>query len=339
MKSFKISDILNSFLDGVLIFDNQNNLLLINESAKKYLNINGEVVGKNWLELSDLFHFRFLYYLLGAGLKEVSKEEIEIPSNIILQVSSIPLFEKEKKIGKIILLHDITREKTIEKLKTEFVSVSAHQLRTPLASLRWTLEMLSKGNLNPPYKEMIEKGKTSTERMLRLVNELLDIVRIEEGKYLFHLKQVNFEEILNEAIDFYKEKIKEKGIQFQVKNLSKNIPKIKADEEKILLVLQNLLENAITYNLTGGAITITFGLKENDLFFSIEDTGIGIPESEQKNIFEKFFRASNAIKANTEGVGIGLFVAKNIIENHGGKIWFESKEGKGTTFYFTIPVK
>jgi signal transduction histidine kinase len=133
--------------------------------------------------------------------------------------------------------------------------------------------------------------------------------------------------------------MKEKQIQFEFRVLPKKLPKVKIDPEKISLVIENLLDNAIRYNLVGGTITISLDLKNDEIEFSIEDSGIGIPESEKSNIFQKFFRASNALKKETEGSGLGLFVAKNIVEAHGGKIWFESEEGKGTTFHFTIPIK
>jgi two-component system sensor histidine kinase VicK len=138
------------------------------------------------------------------------------------------------------------------------------------------------------------------------------------------------------VIDLYKEEIKKKNLNFQFKK-PKKLPKVKVDVEKIYLAIQNLLENAIRYNKVGGEIEIILKEKEKEIEFSIRDTGIGIPKNQQSRVFTKFFRGSNAIRMETEGSGLGLFIAKNIIEAHGGRIWFESEEGKGTTFYFTLP--
>jgi PAS domain S-box-containing protein len=334
--------IFDNLKDGLIVFDKENKVSLINKSAKEILGVGEKILGKPIEEFANFQKTQNLFFLLGKEIKEVFRREIELGENLILEVTSIPIFEEGKKTGSIVVLHDITREKTIERLKSEFVSVSAHQLRTPLASIKWSLETLLKGRvgkLNDDQERIVKKAFSSTERMLMIVNDLLNVVRIEEGKYIYRKVSINFEDLVKSKIEFFEEKIKEKQIQFEFRVLPKKLPKVKIDPEKIGLVIENLLDNAIRYNLVGGRITIYLDLKNDEIEFSIEDSGIGIPESEKSNIFQKFFRASNAIKKEPEGSGLGLFVAKNIIEAHGGKIWFESEEGKGTTFYFTIPIK
>jgi signal transduction histidine kinase len=332
--------ILNTIDDGLLVFNKDKKLLLINQAAKDFFKVNNEVLGRSTSELAFHPSLKILFYLLTEEIKEVFRKELKVRDDLILEVTSLSILGEEGEFGKLVILHNVTREKTVEKLKTEFVSISAHQLRTPLASLKWALEALERfGRLSSNQQKILEKAKESAERMLKLINELLDIVRIEEGKYLFKISRVKLEEILKRVIKEYEDKIKGKGLKFELKLPSKKIPRVKADQEKISLVIENLLENAIRYTLPGGSITISLNLREKELEFSIQDTGIGIPKKEQKNIFTKFFRASNAIKTETEGSGLGLFVSKNIVEAHGGKIWFESQEGKGSTFYFTIPIK
>lgn len=334
--------IFDSLKDGLIVFDQKNKVSLVNDAAKKILGIDNKILGKS---IEDFFYFpelKNLFFLLGTDIKEVFRKEMDLEKNLILEITSIPVFEKEQRIASVVVLHDVTREKTIERLKSEFVSVSAHQLRTPLASLKWSLETLAKeriGNLNEEQKKVLQKALTSSERMLDLVNDLLNVVRIEEGKYVYRIVPTHLENLVHSAIDFFQERIQEKQIQFEFRLPSKKLPKVRADPEKLSLVIQNLIDNAIRYNFQGGSITITLSEKDKEIEFSIKDSGIGIPESEKENIFQKFFRASNAIKTETEGSGLGLFVAKNIVEAHGGKIWFESKEGRGTTFYFTIPIK
>ena len=341
-KKEEILTIIDNLADGLMVFDKEGKLSLINPAAQKIFELKKEILGKSIVEFSNFPNLKNLFYLLGKEIKEVFRKELEITKNLILEITSLPLLKEEKKLGSLIILHDITREKIVERMKTEFVSISAHQLRTPLSEIKWTLETLANeklGKLTKEQKEILEKAYDSNKRMLILVDDLLDVVKIEEGRRLYKLTLFNLEEVIQSVIESYQEKIKEKQIKFEFRVSSKKLPKIKIDVEKMSLVIQNLLDNAIRYNLPGGMITITLNSAEKEIEFSIEDSGIGIPEDQQQNVFEKFFRGSNAVKMETEGNGLGLFIVKNIIEAHNGKIWFQSKEGKGTTFYFKLPLK
>jgi len=245
-------------------------------------------------------------------------------------------------LGTLIILHDITREKTIERMKTEFVSLAAHQLRTPLSAIKWTLRMLLDGDLGKiteEQKDFIEKTYKSNERMITLINDLLDVTRIEEGRYLYKPVLADVEPIVQFVTNSYQEEIKKKKIRFEFKKPEEGLPKIKLDVEKIRLAIDNLIENAIRYTPAYGKVMVSLEHKKGGIEFSVKDTGVGIPKDQQGRIFTKFFRAANVMRMATEGTGLGLFITKNIIEAHGGKIWFESEEGKGTTFYFAIPVK
>jgi len=338
----KTLTIIDNLADGLMVFDKEGKLSLINPVAQKFFGVKKEILGKSIVEFLNFPNIKKLFYLLGEEIKEVFRKELEIGENLILEITSLPILKEGKKLGSLIILHDITREKTIENMKTEFVSISAHQLRTPLSEIKWTLEILSEeklGKLTGEQKEILKKAYDSNKRMLVLVDDLLDVVRIEEGKRLYKLAPSNLEEVVQSVIESYQEKIREKQIKFEFRVSSKKLPKIKIDAEKMSLAIQNLLDNAIRYNLPGGMITIALNSTEKEIEFSIEDTGIGIPNDQQKNIFKKFFRGSNAVKMETEGNGLGLFIVKNIVEAHNGKIWFQSEEGKGTTFYFSLPLK
>ncbi len=337
MNQEKFLSIFNTLTDGILVFDAKRKLSLINTSAKKFLNVKeNEVLGKSIKELSDHPTLKFLYYILGEEIREVEKRELELKKNdLILEVTSLSLPFGEK----LVILHDISREKRVERLKTEFISVTAHQLRTPLASMKWALEILSKENLKDASKQMIEKLKEANKKMLQLVNELLNVLKIEEGKSQLRLEKANIEDLIKEVIENYTLLLEEKKLQFQVKFPSKKLPKIRIDKNKISFVVQTLLENAISYTPPGGEIYLNLEFLGNEVKFSIRDTGVGIKKEEQKYIFQKFFRGSGAKKMKTEGSGLALYMAKKIIEAHGGKIWFQSEEGKGTTFYFTLPLK
>jgi PAS domain S-box-containing protein len=333
--------IIQNLTDGLMVFDQEKRLLLINSVAKKFFGINEkEVLGKKFFEFSNFPDLKFLFFLLGEEIKEVYRKELEIGENLILEVTSLSIMVEEGKTGKIVILHDITREKGIERMKTEFVSIAAHQLRTPLSAIKWIFERLLKERslkLSSVQKELIQEGYNSVERTIALINDLLDIVKIEEGRYLYKFDFFNLEKIVQEVIKLYQEKIREKEIHFEFS--SQKLPKVKVDREKITLAIQNLIDNAIRYTKRGGEISINLKSNQKEIEFSIQDNGIGIPKEQQKNIFQKFFRGSNALRMETEGSGLGLYITKNIIAAHSGKIWFQSEEEKGTTFYFTLPIK
>jgi PAS domain S-box-containing protein len=338
----KILAIIDSLTDGLMVFDEEGKLSLINPAAQKIFEIEKEILGRSIVEFLNFPNLKNLFYLLGKEIKEVFRKELEIRKNLILEVTSLPILKEEKKFGNLVILHDITREKTIERMKIEFVSISAHQFRTPLSAIRWSLETLSKeklGKLTEGQKEIVGKAQDSNERMLTLIDDLLDVVSIEEGRRLYKPTFSELEKVIQSVTEYYQEEIRKKQIKFEFQVPSEKLPKIKIDTAKIVLAVKNLLDNAIKYTLPGGMITIALKSTEKEIEFSIEDTGIGIPEDQQQNVFKKFFRGSNAVKIETEGNGLGLFIVKNIIEAHNGKIWFQSEEGEGTTCYFNLPLK
>jgi len=240
----------------------------------------------------------------------------------------------------LVIFHNITREKVIEQLKSQFVSVAAHQLRTPLSIIKWSLSMMIQGelgSLTAEQKEILEKTNQTNERMIRLINDLLNVARIEEGRFLYKPQAVDFTELLQTVIDPIQSLANEKKIKVEI-NLTDGSKIVKADTEKLALAVKNLIENAIYYTESGGVVKISLKRQGNDLEFFVQDTGIGIPKDQQHRIFGKFFRGDNAVRKETEGTGLGLFIAKNIIEAHKGRIWFESTEGEGTTFFFSLPI-
>jgi PAS domain S-box-containing protein len=339
----KTQSIITNLADGLLFFDRESKLSLINSQAKDFFKIDAEkIVGLSLRELSQISEIAPLANLFGRKIKKVFRKELPISKNLILEVSTTPILKRKEGSGSLVILHDITREKTIERLKTEFVSISAHQLRTPLSKIKWALTTLLDGDLGkitPDQKEVLEKSYESNEKMLILINDLLNLSKIEEGRYLFKLTSCQIEEIIQSIIDSHQEKIKIRKIKIEFKKPKKKLPKVKVDLEKIKLAIDNLVDNALKYTPVGGKAIISLKKSEKEICFQIKDTGVGIPKNQQDRIFSKFFRASNIKRMQSEGTGLGLFIAKNIIEAHKGKIWFESEEKKGSTFYFTLPIK
>ena len=335
--------VIANFADGLLVFDEEGKLSLINPRAEVFFDIKGrDTIGKSVLELSTFPTLGPLTILLGREVKGVFRKELPIKENLTLEVSTVPMMSGEEKLGALIILHDITREKMIESMKTEFVSLSAHQLRTPLSAIKWTLRMLLDGDLGEITKEQrefLDKTYQSNERMISLINDLLDVTRIEEGRYLYKPLLTEFEPICQFVINSYKEEIEKKKLKFEFKKPEKKLPQVMVDVEKMRLAIQNLIDNAVRYTPLGGSVTISLKSGKKEIEFSVQDTGVGIPKDQQERVLTKFFRGANVLRMETEGSGLGLFITKNIIEAHGGKIWFESEEGKGTTFYFTLPVE
>ncbi len=337
---------LKSLVDGLIVFDKDKKISLINPEAEKILEVKQkQILGKRLKDLKNHPKVFKLYQTLGNKLEWTGQRYefvLEQPLKRYYQVAITPVTAREKNIGLMVVMHDITRDKEIERLKTEFVSIAAHQLRTPLSAIKWTLKMLLDGDVGEVSEEQrsfLEKGYESNERMINLINDLLNVARIEEGRFLYELEEVSLVEIVEKIINLVKSAAKQKKIKLNFKKPVKKIPLVKVDEEKIELVVQNLLDNAIRYSKAGGEVTVSVEYDKMGVRVMIQDSGIGIPEKQQNRLFKKFFRADNAVKKKTEGTGLGLFICKNIIEAHGGKIWFESEIGKGTTFWFVLPDK
>ena len=233
------------------------------------------------------------------------------------------------------------RERLIGRLKSEFISIAAHQLRTPLSAVKWTFQILldgDAGNFTPEQKEFLQRGYDTNETMIRLVNDLLSAARLEEGRFGFDFKPVDFGLYLQNFIKLYAHQAKSRNIQLVYHPSVNVLPPILIDQVKIDLVVQNILDNAIKYSHPGSTVEVSLRQIPNYIEVAVEDRGVGIPRTQRDRLFMKFFRGDNVIRMQTEGSGLGLFIAKNIIKNHGGDITIESEENKGTTARFTLPV-
>jgi len=230
------------------------------------------------------------------------------------------------------------------RMKTEFVSIASHQLRTPLSIIKWYTEFLLKPekqkNLTADQLGYIKTINQSNLRMIRLVNDLLDISRVESGKIQIRPEATNIVELTKNIMAENHALADQKKIKLQLK-YSDSIPLLLVDSKRMGMVIENLLSNAIKYTRHDkqGVVSINLSEDGKKLLFSIADNGVGIPASDHKNIFKKFFRANNTMKLKTSGTGLGLFIAKAIVESHKGKMWFVSREDEGTTFYFNLPLK
>lgn len=256
------------------------------------------------------------------------------------------LLNELNETAKILIRRDLEltrandRLRDLDVMKSEFVSVAAHQLRTPLTGIKWAYySLLDKdtGELAQGKRNIVEEGLRATERMIDLVNSLLNVARIEEGRFGLSFKIQSFTSFLQKLSMPFAQLAKDKGIVLVVDVPLDDPLLMNFDEDKLSMAIENLLDNAVKYTLPGGTVTVRAALHGKNITLDIVDTGIGILPDQLPRIFTKFFRGDNAVRLQTAGTGLGLYVTKNIVEGHRGDIEVKSEEGKGTTFSLTLP--
>jgi signal transduction histidine kinase len=249
----------------------------------------------------------------------------------------IPIFNDEKEFsGSIIILEDVTQLMQNDEIKKDLFSTISHQLKTPLTSIRMALHLLLEenvGSLNEKQADLLVSARDESDRLNGIIEDLLDIRRLESGNVSLSPASVSPTQLVQEAADTFSRQAQDRGIRLEI-DLPADLPDIWADRSRILYVFANLLSNSIKYSPVGGVVRLTAKMEGNKILFSVADNGRGIPRKYQKRIFEKFFRVPGQ---NAEaGVGLGLSIAKEIITAHHGQIAFRSAEGQGTTFSFSL---
>ena len=229
----------------------------------------------------------------------------------------------------------------LSRMKSEFINVVSHQIRSPLTNLKWAFDFLT----SDEWKKTPEKEEEyrsvlyeNINRMSELVDDLLVVARLEQGTVPLRKKEVSLEKIIEGLLSEFKSFASASNVKIEFSH-QPGLPLVFVDPSQIKIVFENLIDNAIRYTRGGGKIQLRLEKKDKHIYFEIKDSGVGIPEEDQKYIFQKFFRSENMMREQTKGSGLGLFITKAIIEEAGGKIDFVSKEGKGTTFFFNLPIK
>lgn len=220
------------------------------------------------------------------------------------------------------------------------IPLIVHQLKAPSSAVRISLKMLIDGDfgkLNKEQKGILEKTYQKNEALINLIESLLEEAKNEENGFLINKSLVNLEDLVNLTADFYKDEMLRKKIDFRFNRPEGGVSEVSADSEKIKMVIQNLFDNAVKYTPDKGKIEVSITPQKEEIEFKIKDTGIGIPEDQKGKIFKRFSRVATGLGAKTKGTGLGLAVVKDVIEEHHGKIWFQSKENEGSTFFFSLP--
>lgn len=339
--------------DGVIVYDRDSKILVFNKAAEKIFNLNAEeIIGRSFSP-NDIKEekLKILIQTLFSSLAPVVVRHSE--SNVYPQVVDISFEEPNIEIrvatnkisdpkggifGFVKIIADRTRELNILKNKNEFISTAAHQLRTPLTAINWSMEILARESLTENQKQIIETGLQAASHALKIVNDLLDVSKMEEGRYGYNFKKINLIDFVEGAIKKSEEIAIPASIKIYLKKPAESI-EVNIDVQKMEIALLNLLDNATRYNVKNGEVIVSIEKlgDKSHVQISVKDTGIGISKEDIKKIFTKFFRAENAVKAVPSGSGLGLYIAKNIIKRHGGDIWVESELNRGSIFYFTLP--
>ena len=289
---------------------------------------------------------QFLFLVMGIVIVLTFIASYLIGTKLIAEPETVVLIVLTVSIFLFVISFTITRsfERLAEasKMKSEFINIVSHQLRSPLTNIKWTFEILSSEDYEVPESKKEEyfiNVKDNIARMVELIDDLLIVSRIEQGRLPIKKDMADFRDLVKNQVSRYKVFAQATNIKLNF-FVEDNFPKeVFIDPSLLKLVVENLIDNAIRYTKWGGNVDITVRKKDqNNIVFYIKDSGVGIPQKEQKFIFQKFFRAESGLKERTKGSGLGLFICKTIIEKSGGRIWFESEENKGTTFYFTLPI-
>lgn len=342
---------LSSIGDGVGIVDANGNVLRVNHAAEEMLGRH-DLVGKNFASEIKMVDKngkelpvgkRPIHRLFETGKKATYTDYAYIKSDgtkLPIALTTAPVIVNDNIIAAIDVFRDISKERQIDQAKTEFVSLASHQLRTPLSAINWYAEMLLAGDvgkLTADQKKYLQEIYNGNQRMVDLVNALLDVSRIELGTFAIEPIPTDIKKITQSLISEMQKQIKKKNLKISESYDSK-ISKINVDPKLMRIILQNIISNAVKYTPEKGKVAVILTRKEPNVLIKVTDTGFGIPKAQQPHIFEKLFRADNVREKDTEGTGLGLYLVKSIVDQSGGKVWFESAENKGTTFFVQLPL-
>lgn len=347
--------ILSSIGDAVMVCDNAGRIVLFNAVAEVLTGHSmQEAIGQQYGQILNCIRESdekqgndFIAKAMRTGAKTEMKNHTLLirkdGSKIPVADSAAPVMDADGVlIGCVVVFRDTTKEREIDKAKTEFVSLASHQLRAPLTAAKWYIEMLSSGTagtLNDGQKKYLEEATQSNQNAINLVNTLLNVSRLELGALTMELEPTDVTGLIQGVIDEQRSQIEVKKITIH-KRYETHLPLLNVDPKLLHTVFQNLLSNAIKYTSDRGKVDVAIAKNEKgEMLITISDTGCGIPKNQQHLIFTKLFRADNIREKKIEGTGLGLYIVKEVVDRSGGRVWFESEQDKGSTFYVAFPLE
>ncbi|MFZ5826254.1 MAG: two-component system histidine kinase PnpS [Bacillota bacterium] len=335
----RMDAILQHMADGVLLIDSKKKIALMNPAAEQMLGVLArEAVGKDHLEVTHHFDLdEKLQHVLRTGDAASLEIRRARPETQILEARLAPT-GRESERGVLLVLRDITRSRQLEQMRTEFVASVTHELRTPLTSIRGFAETLLEGALEEPEtaRHFVEIIKRESQQLGALIEDLLDLSRIESGKLRLKREPVLMQALVPETVSRLAQKAQASNIDL-VLEIPADLPPVQGDRDRLAQVLINLVDNAVKYTPTGGQVTVAAREEGRGIQVSVADTGVGIPQPDLARVFERFYRVDKARSRSTGGTGLGLSIVKHIVEAHRGTIRVESEVGQGSTFIFTLP--
>lgn len=340
----RLDSVLSHMTDGVIATDRRGKVITINEMALTLLNVKREdVIGESILELLAIDEDYTLRKLLENPDEMLIERENPYRGFVILR-TDFSMIRRESGFisGLVAVMHDVTEQEKTEQERRDFVSNVSHELRTPLTSMRSYIEALSDGAWQDEEvaPNFLKVTLDETDRMIRMINDLLDLSRMDSGKAVMQLEYVNFNELVSFVLDRFDMivDIQDSGKKYRIRrDFTKRDLWAEVDTDKIIQVVDNIMNNAIKYSPDGGTITVRLSETHNNIVLSITDQGLGIPKKDLARVFDRFYRVDKARARKQGGTGLGLAISKEVMKAHGGNIWVESQEGRGSTFYITLP--
>ena len=343
----RLDSILSHMSDGVLATDRRGNVTIVNNMALQLLGVENEddLIGKSIIDVLDIRHDYTVRQLVNGEQREMIIDMSNSGNNLILNAYFSPIQRESGFVsGLVCVLHDVTSQQKEERERKQFVSNVSHELRTPLTSVRSYVEALSDGawqdkEIAPQFLKVVQD---ETDRMIRMINDLLSLSRMDAGTTKLNLEYVNINELFNYILDRFDMIIKKEEDPKKKKHtieryFTKKDLWVEIDTDKFTQVIDNIMNNAIKYSPDGGVITTRLLETHNHVILSISDQGLGIPRKDLGRIFDRFFRVDKARSRKQGGTGLGLAISKEVINMLGGQIWVDSVEGKGSTFYISLP--
>lgn len=347
----KTEAVFTSIGDGAIATDEFGKITRINPAALKILGFKEKDVLGEWFpnvivilnedgnQISLIDRPITRAFLTGQTVSEKAYYRTKNGSHLPVAVTVSPIIHNDRPIGAIEVFRDISLEYEIDRMKSEFISLASHQLRTPLSAIKTYTHMLMDGYMGPITVEQRRSLSTivgASNRMNELISTLLNITRIESGSISVQPKLLNLQKLSEEVLKELEHTAHGRHIKLTLKKSTTDYS-VKTDSLISKEIISNLMSNAIKYTPDGGTVTLKLSKNAQGVTLAVQDTGLGIPKSAHDQIFTKFFRAPNVVKLETSGTGLGLYLVKGLAERLGGKVWFTSEEHKGSTFYFFLP--